>query len=485
MGDLTLLDADELAELSQDQEAWTEYVSGLRRALWPVDPEIWVEDRLGIKWWNKPREIAQSVVHNRRTAVHACHDSGKSHTAACLVCWWLDTHPPGSAFVVTTAPTGDQVKAILWREINRMHKAGGLQGRTNLTEWYLDNELVAIGRKPNDYDPTSFQGIHARYPLVILDEACGIPEELWVAAAALVTNADARMLAIGNPDDPNSHFAKICKPGSGWKVIHIDGHETPNWTGGEGLSDEVLACLLSQEWAADLEAEYGPESPIVVSKVRGRFPRDASDGIVPWSWIQACRSGILSPEPSGVRQLGVDVGAGGDETVLRFRQGMSAGAVWRFRSADASATCGEIVSVIREMGIERVCVDSIGVGWGVYGRLKELADEGEHAADVHAVNVGEAARDAKRFANLKAEIWWEIGRELSRDKAWDLRVVDDQTVAEVIEHKWSKTSNGRIKVEAKEDVKKRLGRSPDNADALMLAFYEPPEEKRRPRMGVL
>src|SRR5262249_41588035 len=153
---------------------------------------------------------------------------GKSYTAAQIAAWWLDGHPVGEAVVVTTAPTDRQVKVVLWKEIRRVHSKAQLAGRTNQKEWLMtpeggEEEIVAFGMKPADYDPAAFQGIHARYVLVIYDEACGIPgagaqpssgshmnaSSLWEAGDSLLTNDDCRMLAIGNPDDPSAEFARI------------------------------------------------------------------------------------------------------------------------------------------------------------------------------------------------------------------------------------------------------------------------------------
>jgi hypothetical protein len=137
--------------------------------------------------WSKQQEIAESVVEHRYTAVKSCHDSGKSFTASRLAAWWLDVHPPGEAFVVTTAPTTAQVEAILWREIGKAHRKGDLAGRITLdAKWYIGQELVAYGRKPADYDQAAFQGIHARYVLIIIDEACDVPKSLSCRSTAVV-----------------------------------------------------------------------------------------------------------------------------------------------------------------------------------------------------------------------------------------------------------------------------------------------------------
>jgi hypothetical protein len=102
------------------------------------DPARWVNDKLGEYLWSKQVEIMESVRDNRRTAVRSCHGPGKSYTASRVACWWNDVHPLGSAFLVTTAPSWAQVEAILWREIRRAHRIGGLRGRISLDcEWRM------------------------------------------------------------------------------------------------------------------------------------------------------------------------------------------------------------------------------------------------------------------------------------------------------------------------------------------------------------
>ena len=155
-------------------------------------------------------------------------------------------------------------------------KKAGLPGRITLdAKWYIGNELVAYGRKPADYDPAAFQGIHARYVLVIIDEAGGVPKSIFDAVDALATNIDARVVAVGNPDDPASHFATICKPGSGWHVETISAFDTPAYTG-EKVPEELLPLLVSPEWVEERKLRWGVTSPIYQSKVLGEFP-DISD----------------------------------------------------------------------------------------------------------------------------------------------------------------------------------------------------------------
>lgn len=437
-----------------------------------TEPVAWITDRLGEFVWSKQREIAESVAANRRTAVPSAHEMGKSFMASRLVAWWLDVHPPGEAFVVTTAPTAPQVRAILWREINRAHRKGNLLGRTNQTEWWINEELVAFGRKPSDYDPAAFQGIHARYVLIVLDEACGIPESIWVAAQSLAANEHSRMLAIGNPDDPQSHFATVCRPDSGWNVIHVDGMQSPNFTG-EEIPDSLHDLLMSPVYEQEMRADYGADHPFYISKIGGQFPDDNPNGLIPLSAIRACQIerewGSLQLLPV---EIGFDVGAGGDQAVLRERRGVKTGRVERHRTSDSEVLVGHAVRFIQETGATSIKVDVIGVGWAVAGRLAGLRAQGVHGADVVTVNVGESSTSPERFPKLRDQIWWECGRNLIRDGAVDLIDLDETTIAQLIAPTWKPDGAGRVQVEKKDETKKRLKRSPDDADAWLLAYYD-------------
>ncbi len=441
----------------------------------PTDPVGWMQARLGAFLWSTQQDIAAAAATHRRVAVHSCFESGKSWLAARIVAWWLDTHPQGEAFAVTTATTGAQVRAILWRELARAHRDGKLAGRLNQTEWFINDEMVAFGRKPADYDPAAFQGIHARYVLVVIDEAAGVPEAIFRAAAGLTANEHSRMLAIGNPDDPQTYFAGICQPASGWHVIGIDAFQTPNFTG-EAIPESLHDLLISPTYAAELAAEVGEESPVYVAKVRGQFPEDASDGVVPLSWVRQCQhlEQEWTPAQRLPVELGMDVGAGGDETVLRERRGAVAGRTWRKRTPDWADACALALEAIDATGATAIKVDTIGIGWGVVGQLRELRDTGRHGAEVIGVNVGDASRDTTKWPKLRDQLWWEVGRELTRSHAWDLAAVDETTVAQLIAPTYTVDSANRIKVEPKVETRKRLKRSPDDADSLLLAFYGAP-----------
>lgn len=473
----TAVKAMQTARAAQQYDRFTPYIA---------DPVGFVTNVLHEHAWSKQCEVLESVRDNRHTAVHSCHGVGKSFIAARTAAWWLSVHPPEEAFVVTSAPSFSQVRAILWREIGRAHRKGKLPGRVNQTEWWMGRgaehygtpmageEMVAFGRKPADTDPTAFQGIHALHVLVILDEACGIPKELWDAVETLVTNDNCRVLAIGNPDDAGSEFAKKCAPGSSWNVVHISAFDSPNFTG-EPIPAYLPNLLVTPGWVQERKDEWGEDSPLYMSKVSGQFPEDATDGVVPWSFVTRCRADgqEWSPDQLLPVELGLDVGGGGDWTVIRERRGVIAGRTYRALTKESTDAVGLAMRAIAETGATKIKVDVIGIGWGVAGSLKELGRSGRHRATVVDVNVSQESSDKNLYPKLRDEIWW-AARMRSEAGLWDLSAVDDATISQLIEPTYKLDSLGRIKIEPKDETIKRLGHSPDDADALNLAFWNAP-----------
>ncbi len=465
--------------------------------------------------WSGQEAVLRSVGEHRRTAVPSGHDLGKSFTAARIAAWWISTRPLGQAQLVTTAPTFNQVKGILWREMARAHRRGNLPGRLNQTEWYVITpdgveERVGLGRKPADTAPGAFQGLHERYVCVILDEADEIAPTIFEATETLITNELARMLAIGNPVNAGSEFETVCRhpddlPDAsdyvstvGWNVIRLDGEQSPNFTG-EPVPPDVSPLLLSPMWADDFALRYGRESAAYRSRVKAVWPEQRADTVVPFSWLRDRCTHMREPvegegehpvpvdadelwpaDELGAVELGVDVGAGGDRTVIIGRRGRRClGVIDTVQSREPNDTTDAVVAAVHATGATSVKIDSIGWGWGVYGQLQQYVTDGERLPwdlQIVPINVAQRALDTERYYNLRSQLWWDIGRELTEQGVWDLSELPREVLLEVSEPRYELQANGRVKVEPKADTRKRLGRSPDHADALLLCYVVMPTE---------
>ena len=427
------------------------------------DPVTWVNEILGEHLWSKQSEIARSVRDHRRTAVQSCHDVGKSFVASRIVAWWIAAHPPGEAFVVTSAPTFQQVRAILWREINKAHAKGNLIGNTTETEWKINKEMVGFGRKPSDYSPTAFQGIHARYVLVVLDEACGIPETLWDAADTLITNESSRILAIGNPDDPTSEFAKICQPSTDWHKIRISAYDSPNFTN-EPIPDEVREVLVSPTWVDEKQKKWTENHPFWQSKVLGLFPQQSETALLPLQLLMDATRRDYKPVEEDPRVLGVDVARfGTDKTVFAMREGQRGRIVYSVVGSDTMETARQVKSYMRRHKANVAAIDTVGIGGGVYDRLVE---EDENVSSMQAAT---RAKDYVTYGNSRAEWYWTLREKLERGEV-DIDPEDEELIEQLAGLQFKIDTRGRIMIESKEDMKKRGMESPDRADAFALAF---------------
>ena len=473
-------------------------------SLYRSHPNYWVKRQLKAHLWSKQQSILNSVRDHRRTAVKSCHSAGKSFTMAALALWWIDSNPPGEAFVVTTAPTGPQVRAILWREINRLHARGKLSGRMNQTELWMTmpeghEEMVAFGRKPADMDTAAFQGIHARRVLVIGDEAAGLHKDLLDQADSLISNELSRIVLVGNPDDPQSHFAKVCEPGSGWNVIRISAFDTPNFTG-EAIPDDLKDVLISPVWVQEKKKSWGETNPLYIAKILGEFPEITNDGLIPISWIKAAQDRHLSPKLP--IELGVDVGGGRDKNIIALRKGPWVRIVHRSQTSNTMITLGHVLMTMRDEEASLCKIDYIGIGKGAVDRANEM--KGDQTLDndtdqltsnqtwldllldklklkylarlICGINVGRSARDKEQFVNLRAEGYWNLRLRFERGDI-DIDPNDDDLAAQLVDLKWKPVS-GRIQIESKEEIRKRGKSSPDSADAIMLSFLDNTEDEK-------
>jgi len=429
--------------------------------------------------------------------------------------------------LVTTAPTSVQVKGILWVELNKhfnSDNAGAanssdpipaLPGRTNQTEWWIGTYLAGVGRKPSDYNPAGMQGLHAEHMLIIVDEAAGVTANLVDAVETLATNDNASILMIGNPDDPQSQFARIHGDPEkyGYHTIRITAADTPNFTDEhKSLPRALTQSLLSPRWVREREKAWGLNHPFYIAKVLAEFPSDTENQIAITHDIVAARVpfreraatigtvvGVAyattasaatphsdKPTTRLTVALGVDVAGSehGDETVIReVRQttighglGMSqtivVGREWRVRTKEPSEIASLATLAQTQSKATIIAVDTVGIGWGVRALIADAMKQGNNQskATVVGINAAQMADNKELYANKRAEMWWATARDLFSSGRIDTSAAPnlEELEAQLLSARY-KIVKGKIQVELKDDIRKRLGRSPDNADAFLLA----------------
>ncbi len=448
MGDLILSKVKSPTNLSDEKR--------LYYATRPVEFAIEV---LGVDIWSKQEEILDAVLINKRVTVKSCHGAGKTFTAAIVVLWFLICYCPST--VVTTAPTARQVKSILWEEIRLRYKQAkiDLGGRLLQMELQMGPKWLATGFATDEYNVERFQGYHNENILVVIDEASGVARNIYTGVEGLLSSGNAHLLLIGNPTDELSEFGNSFKSPL-YKKMQISAFDTPNLIEGK----TVRPYLVTPEWVSERKTEWGETDPLYQVRVLGEFPTTSEGALIPLAWIERAKVSTIQPE--GLTTLGVDIARfGGDESVAYLRKGDVAIAMWKWQGNDTMETTGKIVRLIEEHTPSRVNIDAVGVGAGVYDRLIELG------YDVYAINGSERAFQSDRFLNLRTEIMWNLKTRFENSV---IRIAEDDRLEHQLVNLKQQTlsSRGQLRLENKDDMKARIGSSPDRADALALAFWE-------------
>lgn len=463
----------------------------------PSDPPVRlpasaVAERLfGVDLWETPAAILDAVfAPSARVAVKACHASSKTHTAALAVALALYE----GADVLTTAPTWEQVKSVLWGEVHRLLGRSLIPpaewGAINQTDIAMPGGARALGLSTNE--GVRFQGWHARpgsFLLVIFDEAPGVRPDIYEAVEGISAGGDVRHLLLGNPVTASGPFYDLfASAAQGWLRVTIDAFDTPNLRGlgvRDLLSGDEAALdlcprpyLVARRWVRDRLLEWGEDHPLWQSRVRGRFPLQADDGLISLAWLERAGRPARHDPTAGPVVAGVDVaGPGEDETVVCVRQGDAILELAAVADADARGAVVDALRPWRHRGLDAVNVDAAGIGHYLARHLEDLG------IPVRDVNVGAAPTtdDAKeRYKNRKAEYFWHLRGRLRDGDVSGL--ADRAAVAQLAGIRYAHDARGRVEIERKEDARRRGVASPDRAEAIMLAFCPPDPAALRARL---
>lgn len=414
--------------------------------------------------WDKLIDISQSVADNKRTVVPSGHGVGKTFLAARIALWFLFTHYP--AKVITTAPKWEQVRKLLWSEIHSAYNSsafplGGtlLQTELNISEdWFAVGISTTADVSEREFGAAKFQGFHSPNMLVVMDEAPGIDEAIWVSVESLITGENNKILAIGNPTSPSGSFYNACKSPL-WHKVPVSSFDHPN------VKERAIrvAGAVTLDWIEERRTDWGEGSPLWIAKVLGQFPSEGSDTLISLAWAEACVGLELNTGGEYEYRLGVDVARyGDDKTVFALIIGKEVQELEAVQKKDTNYTIGRIRQINNEHELFAIGVDDTGVGGGVTDGLEDAG------LDVDAVNFGASAIEDDKFENKATEIWWNL-REAIKHKELSLPN-DTELINQLCSRKYRITRKGKIALETKDEMRKRGLKSPDRADALAIAY---------------
>lgn len=432
------------------------------------------------------REIMASIPVKLRVAVRGPRGLGKSTLASLVILWFATTRDAAGIDwkIVTTAGSWQQLTDFLWKEIKKWAYCLNWEaiGRGPFSE---RNELMKTGLSlrhglataGSPDQPQKLEGAHADSVLYVFDESKLISAETFDAAEGAFSGAgedtglEAFALAISTPGEPAGRFYDMHRHAEGledWHTYHVT------------LEQAVAAGRMLRSWAAQRAKLWGVTSALYQNHVLGEFCADDEDAVIPLAWLEAAFERWRTwdaagrPDDGGVHTCGVDVARSGkDKSVAAIRYGNVISHILTWSREDTMETVGRVKGILDADPLCTAIIDVIGIGAGVYDRCREMG------LKVDPFNAAKKTtrRDSTRqfgFLNVRAAAYWHVREELNPAQPGGATLAicpDDELAGDLTALHYKHMSEGKIQVESKDDIRKRIGRSTDKGDGVSEALF--------------
>jgi phage terminase large subunit len=426
---------------------------------WIKDPVKFVRDVFNVEPDKWQAEALQAIAKHDRVTIRSGHGIGKSAMMSWAIIWFLCTRP--TAKIPCTAPTAHQLSDVLWGELakwnRQMHPA--IKGMIEVKQDMVvrrdsPRTAFAVARTARKEQPEAFQGFHDENLLFIIDEASGVEDVIFEVGEGAMSTKGAKVLMAGNPTRTSGYF--------------YDSHHRMReaWYAMKVSSSD--AKMVDQKFIDNMKLRYGDDSNVFRVRVMGEFPSAEDDTVITLELAEsAVNRDVVTSDAKVI--WGLDVARfGNDKTALAKRKGNTLlEKIKSWQGKDLMQTAGLVIKEYEETPYEdrpqMILVDSIGLGSGVVDRLRE------QGYPVRGINVAESPSvNSEKHMRLRDELWFKA-RDWFATKSVKIPA-DDELIADLTVPKYTLTSSGKLKVEGKDEIKKRLPRSPDLADAFCLTF---------------
>lgn len=434
---------------------WREKPHVFVREVFKATPDAWQDD------------VLAAFPSNPRIAMKACKGPGKTCLLSWL-CWnFLLTRPHPK--IAATAISGENLRDNLWTEMATwMHKSPLLESaftwqaeriiaKDHPETWWMSARRWSKSANAEQQGNT-LAGLHSPYVMIVLDESGGIPDAVMANAEGIGSTAtEWHIVQAGNPTHLEGPLYRACtSERSLWYVVEITSDP----------DDPKRTSRVSAQWAREQIQKYGADNPWVLVNVFGRFPPSSMNALIgPDEVSEAMRRHLrIDQYGHAPKILGVDVGRFGDDPSVIFpRQGLASFNPIVLRNATSTEGGGATARKWEDWQADACMVDATG-GYGA-GWCDQLVQLGRTPIEVQY----SGKPSDPKFYNKRAEIWWLACEAIKHGAA--LPNVPD-LVAEFSTPTYT-FKGDKILIEDKDQVKLRLGRSPNYADAYATSYAEP------------
>lgn len=435
-----------------------------------------VHAKIGVFEGRELSEAERTLASKIGISIMSGHGTGKDSLCAWAILWFLICFP--RPIILCTAPTAAQLQGVLWAEVFKWLNRRDAEGKFICLahDWIeIQNDKIFMKERGNkdwfalartssnnaspDEQAETLAGFNGPYKMVIADEASGIHEGVFRPLEGGLGGKCNFVLMPFNPTR-NRCFAvdsqDPMKDASRWITLRWSSEDSE---------------LVSKEHVQMMAQKYGKSSNSYRVRVLGLPPLADIETLIPWDWITDAIERDIKPMDNDPVCLGVDVGAGGDKSVILVRRGGKVISIIAHESKDTMVLVGWVLNETAKYEDAVVYIDNIGIGKGVYDRLREVGQR------VFPIDVRRSARDMGRFFKTRDELWWGL-----RDK-FEKGLISIPNHRDLIDQltaiKYKETT--KIKIEGKDEMRTRGLGSPDEADALCLSFaYDDRIVRREP-----
>lgn len=440
------------------------------------DNPVWfAEDMMGFhadKWQAK---VLMALAGDPKVSVRSGQGVGKTGLESIAVVWYLCTRPFPK--VVATAPTRQQLYDVLWAEISKWLGSSKIE---NLLQWtktkiYMkgfEERWWATARTA--VKPENMQGFHEDYMLFVVDEASGVSDPIMEAILGTLTGYENKLLMCGNPTRTSGTFYDSHNRDRDlYKTFKVSSLDSPR---------------TSKENIEMLRRKYHEGSDPWRVRVLGEFPKGESDSLISLEAVEMATIKEVNISNDYILNLGADIARyGDDETIIAPRIGGKVFDLLTYSKQSTMETSGRILRAVDKFKnmypqINRVKIktDDDGLGAGVTDRLKEVVAQENLNYEIIPIQNGSNAIEKDKYYNKASEMWDVMREELDNNLSCYLQGKeptiqlpnDDKLIKQLSNRKYSVDSKGKIQIESKKEMKKRIGESPDRADAVIYSFAE-------------
>jgi len=437
---------------------------------WAADPVRFVREQFAAEPDPWQADVLRAFPANQRLAMKACKGPGKTTVEAWLAWNFLATRLDPK--IAATSVSGDTLADNLWAEMAKWQARSELLtakfewtktrifNKARPETWWMSARTWAKSADKVRLGQT-LAGLHADYILFILDESGGIPDAVMASAeAALSSCIEGHIVQAGNPTHLEGPLYRACTSERRlWHVTEITADP----------DDPKRATRVRPEWAREQIEKYGRDNPWVLVNVFGKFPPGSLDSLIgPDECRAATQRAWRADDIAGAaRILGVDVARFGDDASVIFpRQGLVAFEPLRFRNIDGTQGAGAVARKWADWGADACFVDDTG-GFGAawIDALRRL--------NRAPIGIAFSARATNpRYDNKRTEMYFDAVEWIRAGGQLPPGSASNELIAALSQTTYSFRGD-RLLLEPKDQVKARLGYSPDDADAFVLTFAQP------------